>query len=368
MANPATAAPRHGRGAGALMRWDVVVAFLLVAVLIYGFAGVTNFGGTLNLSFLIGNAVVIALVALPMTMLVAAGEIDLSVGSAAGLASTLMGALWNANWPIEYIVPLCLLVGAAGGLLIGVLVTRLGLPSLAVTIGAMAAYRGLAQIILGSNAVTDFPSNYLTFGSGHIGGTPIPYTLVLYAVLLVIAVVVLHATPIGRSLFAIGANQQAAFFAGIRVKRLKLAMFMCTGLVAALAGVVWTLHYASARYDNATGLELSVIAAVLLGGVDFDGGKGTLGGAVAGVFLLGTLQNLMSLADVSAQSQIVVTGVLLVISVLGPRAARQIRDAVRRRAVAGGPPAGVPASSAPDVPRGFARRSSTDPTGERQTT
>ncbi|HKT01372.1 MAG TPA: ABC transporter permease [Rugosimonospora sp.] len=316
---------------GALVRWDVVVAVLLIAVLVYGFASVANFGGTINLSFLIGNTIAIALVALPMTMLVVAGEVDLSVGSMVGLSSAVMGALWNANWPIEYIIPLCILLGAAGGLLNGVLVTRLGLPSLAVTIGTLAAYRGIAQIILGANTVTDFPANYLNFGAGRIGSTPVPYTLLVYLVLLVVAAVVLHATSVGRSLFAIGANREAAFFAGIRVKRLKLAMFVVTDLVAGLVGVVWTLHYASARYDNATGLELSVIAAVLLGGIDFDGGKGTLGGAVAGVFLLGTLQNLMSLADVSAQSQIVVTGILLVVSVLGPRAARQLRDAARRR-------------------------------------
>jgi rhamnose transport system permease protein len=314
-----------------LVRWDVVVAVLLVLVLAYGFTAVDNFGSAINLSFLIGNTMVIALVALPMTMLVVAGEVDLSVGSMAGLSSAMMGALWNANWPIEYIIPFCALLGAAGGLLNGLLVTRLGLPSLAVTIGTLAAFRGLAQIVLGANAVTDFPQNYLTFGAGRIGSTPVPYTFVLYAVLLVAAAVTLHATPVGRSLFAIGANREAAFFAGIRVKRVKLAMFVLTGLVAGLAGVVWTLHYASARYDNATGLELSVIAAVLLGGIDFDGGKGTLGGAVAGVFLLGTLQNLMGLADISAQSQIVVTGVLLVSSVLGPRVARQVRDAVRRR-------------------------------------
>jgi rhamnose transport system permease protein len=322
---------RAGTRLGGLVRWDVVVAALLAAVLVYGFAGVPGFGGTINLSFLLGSTVTIAIAALPMTMLVVAGEVDLSVGSAAGLAGALMGALWNANWPIEYVIPLCLLVGAAGGLLNGLLVTRLGLPSLAVTIGTLAAYRGLAQIILGANAVTDFPQNYLDFGAGRIGGSPIPYTFVLYAVLLAVAAVVLHSTVVGRSLFAIGANREAAFFAGIRVKRLKLAMFVVTGLVAAAAGVIWTLHYASARYDNASGLELSVIAAVLLGGVDFDGGKGTIGGAVAGVFLLGTLQNLMSLADVSAQSQIVVTGVLLVVSVLGPRVARQLRDVLRRR-------------------------------------
>ncbi len=314
----------------ALLRWDTAVALLLAIVLVYGLTSVANFGGTINLSFLIGNTMVIALVALPMTMLVVAGEVDLSVGSAAGLSSALLGALWNANWPIEYIIPFCLLVGAAGGLVNGLLVTRLGLPALAVTIGTLAAYRGLAQIILGANAVSDFPLNYLDFGAGRIGETFIPKTLILYLVLLAAAAAVLHATPVGRSLYAIGANSEAAFFTGIRVKRLKLVMFVVTGLVASLAGVIWTLHYASARYDNATGLELSVIAAVLLGGVDFDGGKGTLAGAVGGVFLLGTLQNLMSLADVSAQSQIVVTGVLLVVSVLAPRVARQLRDVVRR--------------------------------------
>lgn len=334
-------APRRGPAVrpplAALLRWDFVVTALLLVVLLYGFAGVANFGATLNLSFLIGNTMAVALVALPMTMLVVAGEVDLSVGSMAGLASALMGALWNANWPIEYLIPCCVLVGAAGGLLNGLLVTRLGLPSLAVTIGTLAAYRGLAQIILGADAVTDFPASYLTFGSGRIGGTFLPYPLIPYLILLLATAIALHATRTGRSLFAIGANREAAFFAGIRVKRLKLAMFVLTGLVAALAGVIWTLHYASARYDNATGLELSVIAAVLLGGVDFDGGKGTLGGAVAGVFLLGTLQNLMSLADVSAQSQIVVTGVLLVASVLAPRAARQVREIVHRRRSAAAP-------------------------------
>lgn len=209
---------RRAARVGQLVRWDVVVALLLAAVLAYGFNAVDNFGSTINLSFLIGNTMAVALVALPMTMLVVAGEVDLSVGSMAGLSSALMGALWNANWPIEYIIPFCILVGAAGGALNGLLVTRLGLPSLAVTIGTLAAYRGLAQIVLGANSVTDFPQNYLNFGAGRIGATPIPYTFVLYAVLLLAAAITLHATPIGRSLFAVGANHEAAFFAGIRVR------------------------------------------------------------------------------------------------------------------------------------------------------
>ncbi|SEE14392.1 monosaccharide ABC transporter membrane protein, CUT2 family [Streptomyces sp. 2231.1] len=306
------------------IRWDTVVGALLIVLLLLSFGFVDGFGNALNLSFLLGNTLPIALIALPMTLLVVSGEIDLSVASTAGLSGAVMGRLWNEGMAIETIVPLCLFLGVGCGLVNGLLVTRLGLPSLAVTIGTLAAYRGIAQIVLGSDAVTDFPVQYQEFAAGRLGTTFLPQAFLPFLVLLAVAVVVLHATPFGRSLFAIGASEEAARFAGVRVKRGKLILFVATGLMSALTGVFWALHYASARYDNATGLELSVVAAVLLGGIDFDGGRGTLGGAIAGVFLLGALQNVMSLLNVSAQSQIVVTGVLLVISVLAPRVARQI--------------------------------------------
>lgn len=306
------------------VRWDTVVGALLIVLLLLSFTFVDGFGNALNLSFLIGNTLPIALIALPMTLLVVSGEIDLSVASTAGLSGAVMGRLWNEGMAIETIIPLCLLLGVVCGLVNGLLVTRLGLPSLAVTIGTLALYRGIAQIVLGANAVTDFPSQYLDFAAGRVGDSFLPQAFLPFLALLVVAVVVLHATPFGRSLFAIGASEEAARFAGIRVKRSKLALFVATGFMASLTGIFWAFHYASARYDNATGLELSVVAAVLLGGIDFDGGRGTLGGAIAGVFLLGALQNVMSLLNVSAQSQIVVTGVLLVVSVLGPRVARQV--------------------------------------------
>ncbi|UWE09944.1 ABC transporter permease [Actinacidiphila bryophytorum] len=335
-----TAARPRARDA---LRWDTTVGALLVVLLVCSFTFVDNFGKALNLSFLIGNTLPIALIALPMTLLVVSGEIDLSVGSTAGLAGAVMGRLWDEGMAIEVIIPLCVLLGVVCGLVNGLLVTRLGLPSLAVTIGTLAAYRGIAQIVLGSDSVTDFPQQYLDFGSGRIGGSFVPQAAVPWAVLLAAAALVLHATPVGRSLFAVGASQEAARFAGVRVRRLKLSMFVATGTVSALTGVFWVLHYSSARYDNATGLELSVIAAVLLGGIDFDGGKGTLGGAVAGVFLLGALQNVMSLVDVSAQSQTLITGVLLVVSVLAPRVARQVARARHRPAAA--PQPTVPAAT-----------------------
>ena len=152
------------------LRWDTVVGALLVVVLLLSFTTVDGFGNALNLSFLIGNTLPIALIALPMTLLVVAGEIDLSVASTAGLSGAVMGALWNQGMAIETIIPICLLLGVVCGLINGLLVTRLGLPSLAVTIGTLAAYRGIAQIVLGSDAVTDFPAQYLDFASGRIGG------------------------------------------------------------------------------------------------------------------------------------------------------------------------------------------------------
>ncbi|MFJ6982920.1 MULTISPECIES: ABC transporter permease [unclassified Streptomyces] len=332
------------------VRWDTVVGALLIVLLLFSYSFVDGFGNALNLSFLIGNTLPIALVALPMTLLVVSGEIDLSVASTAGLSGAVMGALWNQGMTIETIIPLCLLLGVVCGLVNGLLVTRLGLPSLAVTIATMAAYRGVAQIVLGSDAVTDFPTAYLDFAAGRVGDTFVPRALPPFLALLAIAVVVLHATPFGRSLFATGANEEAARFAGVRVRRHRLVLFTVTGLMASLTGVFWALHYASARYDNATGLELSVVAAVLLGGIDFDGGKGTLGGAIAGVFLLGALQNVMSLLNVSAQSQIVVTGVLLVVSVLGPRVAHQITAARAARGTGAPPPPPPPAPEPAPVP------------------
>ncbi|NUR89913.1 MAG: ABC transporter permease [Nonomuraea sp.] len=300
-------------------RWDVLVGALLVVVFGIGAVVSPEFATMSNLSFALSDLGEIALIALAMTMLVVAAEVDLSVASVLGLSSALVGELWDGGMPIETIIPLVVVVGAVCGLVNGLLVTRLGLPSLAVTIGTLALYRGLAYVVLGDRAVAQFPPAYAQLAVGDVPGTPIPYPIALFIVLAVIVGIVLHATGFGRSLFAIGAQEQAAFFAGIRVKRIKLILFVLSGTVAAFAGVVFTLRYGSARADNGVGIELAVIAAVLLGGVDFDGGKGTLGGVIAGVLLIGLLRNLLMLGDVSTEIQSIVTGLLLIVSVLTPR-------------------------------------------------
>jgi rhamnose transport system permease protein len=324
---PEAAAPNP---AVRLIRWDVIVTALLIVVFGVGARSTPDFATGDNLSFALGDLSEIALIALPMTLLVVAAEVDLSVASVLGMSSALLGALWDAGWSIEMIIPLLIVVGAVAGLVNGLLVTRLGLPSLAVTIGTLTLYRGLAYVVLGTKAVAEFPQTYADLATKTVPGTPIPYPFALFIVLAVLTAIVLHATGAGRAIFAIGAQQEAAFFAGIRVKRIKLLLFVVSGVVSAFAGVVYTLRYGSARADNGLGFELTVIAAVLLGGVDFDGGRGTLGGVVAGVLLIGLLRNLLMLHDVATEIQSIVTGLLLIVSVLTPRIVATVRETRRR--------------------------------------
>jgi rhamnose transport system permease protein len=175
--------------------------------------------------------------------------------------------------------------------------------------------------------------------------TQIPYSIAIFAVLAIVAAVLLHATPLGRAIFAIGANQEAAFFSGIRVKRIRLLLFVASGMVCALAGILWTLRFASARYDAGVGLELNVVTVVLLGGISIFGGRGTILGVVLALAVLATLQSALTLDLVSPQNQQIVIGGLLIASVVIPqagdlyrRARSRIESALARRrlAAAGG--------------------------------
>jgi rhamnose transport system permease protein len=273
----------------------------------------------------------VALMALPLAMVIVAAEIDLSVASVLAVSSALMAYLWNHGQPVETIIPICLVAGAVCGAFNGLLVTRLGLPSLAVTIGTLALFRGLAFVIIGDDSVTDFPATWTDRAFGNFAGTFVPNTIVLFAVLAVAFAVLLHATPFGRSVFAIGANQETAYFSGLRVKRIKLILFTLSGTVAALAGVVITLRNSTGAANVGQGLELTTVTAVLLGGVSIFGGRGTIAGVVLALFLLGGIQKALLLSEsISSYWVQIVTGALLIGSVLGPNLARRVAGARRR--------------------------------------
>ncbi|BDP44061.1 sugar ABC transporter permease (plasmid) [Deinococcus aetherius] len=331
-----------GRPARSPLGWDATIIALVVLALGLGSRLSDAFLTGANLSNLSANLVEVALISLTMTLIIIAAEIDLSVASTLGVCSALLGVLWAAHVPMGLAILLTLGLGALAGFFNGWLVTRLGLPSLAVTIGTLALYRGLAYALLGDRAVADFPPFWTNLGFGLVPGTQIPIPLVAFVVLAVITAVALHATPFGRSLYAIGANEVAARFAGLRVERTKLLLFILSGLMSAFAAVVYTFRFSSARADNAAGLELSVIAAVLLGGVSIFGGRGSVVGVIAAVFLIGIIQNALTLADVPNEILTIVTGLLLILSVLGPNVAARLRAARQRRSNLTSPKGGAP--------------------------
>ncbi len=321
------------------IRWDTVVGALLLVLLLLSFSLVDGFGNALNLSFLIGNTLPIALIALPMTLLVVSGEIDLSVASTAGLSGAVMGKLWNEGMTIETIIPLCLVLGVVCGLVNGLLVTRLGLPSLAVTIGTLAAYRGIAQIVLGSDAVTDFPTQYLDFAAGRIGDSFLPQAFLPFLASCS-ASRWSFCTPrrSAPSLFAVGASQEeAARFAGIPGQAGEADPVHRHGVHGlahrCLLGAALRQCPLRQRHGTRTLRRRGGVARRHR----LRRRQGDARRRDRRVFLLGALQNVMSLMNVSAQSQIVVTGVLLVVSVLGPRVARRLAVARAGRQAASTP-------------------------------
>ncbi len=318
--------------------WDAFVLLALVAVAIVGALTIDGVASPRFWRFVTLEAIPIALIALPMTLVVITGEIDLSVASVLGLSCTVMGQMWV--WGVTSLptlIAICLLLGAALGAVNGLFITGFGLPSLAVTIGTLALYRGLAYVVLGDRAVADYPQTWTAAAIKPIPGTTIPWVILVVAVLAVVFAIVLHATPVGRGLYAMGNNAEAARFAGVKVRLTKFWLFVITGAMSALAGVFWTLRFASARADNGTGLELAVVAAVLLGGVSIFGGRGGLLGVLAAVALLGVLRNGLQLADVPANALTVITGSLLIASVVGPNVVRMLRERLRRRRTTASP-------------------------------
>ena len=311
--------------------WETMLAGLLVIAILGGALVNKDFLTVENGSNLLANFVEIALMALPLSLIVITGEIDLSVASILGLSSSLLGLLWEAKVAMPLAILLCLLLGAAAGALNGFLIVRFRLPSLAVTIGTLALLRGFAYILLGDKAVADFPPEYTAFGIGVIPFTFIPMPFALFIILAVVFWILLHHTTVGRRLYAIGGNQTAALFSGVDLKRLKMLLFIASGAISALAGIVYTFRFSSSRADNGTGFELSAIAAVFLGGVTVQGGKGTVTGVVLSLLLIGIINNVLTLADVANEILRIVTGSLLIASILLPNLIASTRERWRVR-------------------------------------
>ena len=301
---------------GSLARWEVFLLFVLIGTFLCGAQTSRYFLTSSNISIALAGMTPAAIVALPMTLIVVTGEIDISVGSIVGLCAAFMAVCLEHGLPVGVTMLLGMAIGTLAGLINGLIVVYGALPSLVVTIGTLALYRGIAQIILNERGVSGFPQWYQDIGFGTIGATPIPWSSLIFVSLFIGFSVFLHATHWGRALYAIGNNLGAARFSGIHVKRSLLGVFIASGAMSSLAAIVLTAYLASARSDTATGLELPVITAVVLGGVNIFGGAGTLPGVLIALLVLAFVQNALGLAGVTPEEQQIVTGSVLIVTLI----------------------------------------------------
>ena len=239
-----------------IKRREVLIFAALVLIVVIAGLTTANFMSTKTVTYLLLDTAAIMMMAFPMTMVMILGDIDLSVGSMVGLSAGVFGLCLVGGLSPWIGLAAALLVGALGGYVNGWLITRVGLPALAVTLGTMALYRGIASGILGTTAITEFPKSWTDLAKATIGSTGIPVVVILLIVLAAVFILLLHYTAFGRGIYAIGLSKEAASFSGVDVSRTRTIVFTISGVVAALAGVYFALRYGSARAVSYTHLTL----------------------------------------------------------------------------------------------------------------
>lgn len=312
-----------------LANWNGFLGALTLALLAYATFAVPGFATAFNISQAVAGISEKALIVLPMVLLVLAREIDLSVASILALSSVVFGLLLRAGVSLPLAIPAVLFVGAACGAFNGFLVTRLGLPSLVATLGTLAMFRGIAYMLLGAASVNVLPDAVTNFGNATLADTTplldaLPWTIVPFLVLAPLFAIVMHRGVLGRRVFAIGGSPEAARYSGIPLARIRMLLFIASGAVCALAGMVFTARLSNARANNALGFELDVITVVLLGGVSVFGGSGSLPGVLWALALVALIHNVLGLSQVGGDAQGTVIGLLLILSLLASRSAGAI--------------------------------------------
>ena len=302
-----------------LKSWE---GFLLLSLLvIIGInTGMTpeflTLGNQINLFQLSIEKIIVALV---MTFIIINGEIDLSVGSMMGLSACAFGWMVKEQGvAAPAAIAISLGIGVLGGALNGWFITRVGLPSLVVTLATLIGFRGLARVLVEDRGLTDFPGWFDALGQQGLIG-PLPFALVAFAVLFLILYIVLEHSGFGRKTQVIGTNREVAEFAGIDTDRHKMILFIASGTIAAFAGLLYAARVGAVRGDVANGFELDIITIVLLGGVSIFGGTGSLIGTLLAILIVLNIRNGMALLNITGHIQTGVIGLLLIASVIVPR-------------------------------------------------
>ena len=307
-----------------LKTWEGMLALLFLATFAGNVILAPEFLTLQNQINLFQLSIEKIIVALVMTLIIINAEIDLSVASVMGLSACAFGYLVTGGFPAGGAIVVCLAVGLVAGMVNALLIARAGIPSLVVTLAMLIGFRGFARVLVKDQSMGNFPLWVTHLGQDALLG-PLPLSLVLFLVLLVGLGVLLHRTGFGRQIVVIGTNAEVARFSGLNVARVKTVLFLMSGFIAALAGLLYAARLGSVRGDAGTGFELDIITMVLLGGVSIFGGKGSMTGVVLSILIILNLRNGMALTNITGHIQTGVIGVLLIASVLIPNLTHDLR-------------------------------------------
>ena len=292
-----------------MRRHETMLVAMLAALMLYAWRVDPSFVTWQAQSSLAQHGWEIALIAVPMTFIILTGGIDLSVGSIMALCAVAFGLGFKSRLPISVLALLVLCLGLSLGLINGLIITRFKVHPLIVTLATLSAYRGIAEGVSLAKPYSGFPANFLTFGNGI-------WPPILTLISFLAAILLLTKFTFGRTVIAVGNNEVASRFSGLSVDRVKLILYSWSGLFAGLATLILCARRNTAKADLGLGMELSITTAVVLGGVSIEGGRGSVLGVALGVTLLHELREFVSWHWQKDELNMVLTGVLLVGSVL----------------------------------------------------
>lgn len=302
-----------------------MLEIVLVAICVYLHFQSEYFLTSDNLMLVLRNSAEIGIIAFGMTMVIIAGEIDLSVGSAVAFAGCLTGYLIEAGWPAWSAVIAALIFGAATGAFTGVMRAKFNVPSFITSLALLTGLSGAAFKLTGGYPLTDFPEGFAFLGSGVVLSVPLPwggdalrlmFPVVVLAGVFAGTFLLMNYTTFGRSVYAVGGNAEAARLCGISVGGVRVAVLAITGALAALAGVLLASRMSSGSPEVGRGWELDIIAAVIVGGTSLSGGAGRVWGTLVGVIFIGVIVNGMRLMDVQEDGQLIARGVIILLAVV----------------------------------------------------
>jgi rhamnose transport system permease protein len=300
-----------------VMRWEVGLCLLIVLVAIGSTLLSSDFLTPFNLQTMALSATVLGFLALGVAPVIMAGDIDISIASTLALCGVVMAVLWQQGMSIWVASALAIALGAVLGFINGLLIVLLELPSLAITLGTLGAYSGIAFLILQGKAVTGFPDALVNLGQGGLFGSQVPIASAVVLLAAAVMTFVIHGTSFGKAVFAIGGNRQAARYSGIAVTRTRILLFAISGAVSGLASIFYLGNFNTARADMASDQVLPAVTVAILGGVSAYGGKGTIPGVVLALILLSVLEAGLGVIGLSGQEQTISIGILLIVAIGG---------------------------------------------------